>query len=163
MVLWKVTAAIPSPYGEGSRGARSGQKPEIGLREVARILKPDGRIVITGWCKDYLGWRVLDSEICLSNDPVPQPTSNSSSVSLNANRRTVSRTEASTYRDQRDGRTASYLAFTVGLAPFQKKILVTRGHDTPVQAFTLRTGTAYGRCDLVCDASITAPVRMSEE
>lgn len=36
------------------------RKPEIGLREVARVLKADGRIVITDWCNDYLACQILD-------------------------------------------------------------------------------------------------------
>ncbi|MCF6155678.1 MAG: methyltransferase domain-containing protein [Candidatus Brocadia sp.] len=35
-------------------------KPEECLAEIARILKPQGRVVITDWCDDYIACRVCD-------------------------------------------------------------------------------------------------------
>lgn len=36
------------------------RKPEECLAEIARVLKPQGRIVITDWCDDYIACRVCD-------------------------------------------------------------------------------------------------------
>lgn len=34
--------------------------PDVALREIARVLKPAGRIVITDWCDDYLACSICD-------------------------------------------------------------------------------------------------------
>lgn len=36
------------------------RKPEECLAEISRILKPQGRVVITDWCDDYIACRVCD-------------------------------------------------------------------------------------------------------
>ncbi|GAB63240.1 MAG: methyltransferase domain-containing protein [Candidatus Jettenia sp.] len=36
------------------------RKPEACLLEIARVLKPQGRIVITDWCDDYIVCRICD-------------------------------------------------------------------------------------------------------
>ncbi|MBM2835226.1 MAG: cysteine synthase [Candidatus Brocadiaceae bacterium] len=36
------------------------RKPEACLREIARVLKPQGRIVITDWCDDYIACKICD-------------------------------------------------------------------------------------------------------
>lgn len=41
--------------------------PETALAEIVRILKPNGRIVITDWCGDYLPCRVCDMYLRLVN------------------------------------------------------------------------------------------------
>lgn len=35
--------------------------PAAGLAEIARVLKPEGRVAITDWCDDYLACRVADA------------------------------------------------------------------------------------------------------
>lgn len=42
-------------------------KPEECLREIARILRPQGRIVITDWCDDYIACRVCNLFLRLWN------------------------------------------------------------------------------------------------
>ncbi len=34
--------------------------PDIALKEIKRVLKPDGKVVILDWCKDYLLCRICD-------------------------------------------------------------------------------------------------------
>ncbi|MGH7558720.1 MAG: class I SAM-dependent methyltransferase [Gemmatimonadota bacterium] len=34
--------------------------PSAGLAEIARVLEPRGRVVITDWCDDYLACRIVD-------------------------------------------------------------------------------------------------------
>ncbi|MBI2470115.1 MAG: methyltransferase domain-containing protein [Planctomycetes bacterium] len=36
------------------------RKPEACLLEIARVLKPQGRLVITDWCDDYVACKVCD-------------------------------------------------------------------------------------------------------
>ncbi|MBU6392322.1 MAG: methyltransferase domain-containing protein, partial [Planctomycetes bacterium] len=36
------------------------RKPEACLLEIGRILKPDGKIIITDWCDDYIACRICD-------------------------------------------------------------------------------------------------------
>ena len=36
------------------------REPERCLSEIARVLKPQGNLVITDWCDDYLACRVCD-------------------------------------------------------------------------------------------------------
>jgi len=36
------------------------RQPAKGLDEIARVLKPEGRLVITDWCDDYLTCRICD-------------------------------------------------------------------------------------------------------
>ena len=36
------------------------RNPEACLREIARVLKPQGRIVITDWCDDYVACKICD-------------------------------------------------------------------------------------------------------
>ncbi len=36
------------------------REPRVALKEVMRILKPTGRVVITDWCNDYMTCQVLD-------------------------------------------------------------------------------------------------------
>ena len=36
------------------------RNPEACLREIARVLKPQGRIVITDWCDDYIACKICD-------------------------------------------------------------------------------------------------------
>jgi len=36
------------------------RNPEGCLREIARVLKPQGRIVITDWCDDYIACKICD-------------------------------------------------------------------------------------------------------
>ncbi|HET7312851.1 class I SAM-dependent methyltransferase [Salinisphaera sp.] len=42
-------------------------RPDIALREVRRVLEPDGRLVITDWCGDYLTCRMLKRYLRLSD------------------------------------------------------------------------------------------------
>jgi ubiquinone/menaquinone biosynthesis C-methylase UbiE len=43
------------------------RKPEECLLEIARILKPQGRIVITDWCDDYIACRICDAFLRIFN------------------------------------------------------------------------------------------------
>ena len=36
------------------------RQPVVALREMLRVLKPDGSLIITDWCDDYLACRVCD-------------------------------------------------------------------------------------------------------
>ena len=51
--------------------------PIASLTEMKRVLKPDGRVVILDWCKDYWGCRIIDlalkvSDPALSNSAIPK-------------------------------------------------------------------------------------------
>ena len=35
-------------------------EPEAGLAEIARVLRPQGRLVVTDWCGDFLTCRLID-------------------------------------------------------------------------------------------------------
>ena len=35
-------------------------QPEVSLREMRRVLRPDGSVVIMDWCKDYVSCRLFD-------------------------------------------------------------------------------------------------------
>jgi len=41
--------------------------PETALTEIVRVLKPNGRVVITDWCNDYLSCRVCGMYLRLVN------------------------------------------------------------------------------------------------
>lgn len=43
------------------------REPAKALREIARILKPEGRLVITDWCHDYISCRICDLFLRLFN------------------------------------------------------------------------------------------------
>lgn len=43
------------------------RRPDKALREIARVLKPAGQIVITDWCDDYLACSVCDWVLRWSN------------------------------------------------------------------------------------------------
>lgn len=36
------------------------RQPEIALREMLRVLQPNGRLIITDWCDDFLACRICD-------------------------------------------------------------------------------------------------------
>ena len=36
------------------------RKPEVCLQEIARILRPQGRLVITDWCDDYIACKICN-------------------------------------------------------------------------------------------------------
>ncbi len=43
------------------------REPYLALTEMRRVLKPDGRLVITDWCDDYLACKVCDLFLRLFN------------------------------------------------------------------------------------------------
>ncbi len=43
------------------------QKPVTALTEIARVLKPDGKLAITDWCHDYFACRICDLYLRLFN------------------------------------------------------------------------------------------------
>ncbi len=43
------------------------RRPQQALREIGRVLRPSGRVVITDWCDDFLACRVCDGILRLFN------------------------------------------------------------------------------------------------
>jgi ubiquinone/menaquinone biosynthesis C-methylase UbiE len=43
------------------------RNPQRALGEMARVLRPNGRLVLTDWCDDYLACRLLDVWLRLFN------------------------------------------------------------------------------------------------
>jgi len=43
------------------------RNPHLALTEIRRVLKPHGRVIITGWCDDYLACKVCDLYLRLIN------------------------------------------------------------------------------------------------
>lgn len=43
------------------------RQPEEALREFKRVLRPDGRLVITDWCDDYFACRICDRLLRIFN------------------------------------------------------------------------------------------------
>ena len=66
-VSWQTARASELPFGDRSfdvvmcaSAFHYFDDPIASLVEMKRVLKPDGRIVILDWCKDYWGCKILD-------------------------------------------------------------------------------------------------------
>lgn len=66
-VSWQTARATELPFGDRSfdvvmcaSAFHYFDDPLASLIEMKRVLKPDGRVVILDWCKDYWGCQILD-------------------------------------------------------------------------------------------------------
>ncbi len=70
----RVAWAEDVPYGDATFDAVVScsvlhylREPMAALREMARVVKPGGRLVITDWCDDYLACRICDHVLRVFN------------------------------------------------------------------------------------------------
>ncbi|WP_413467369.1 class I SAM-dependent methyltransferase [Pleurocapsa sp. FMAR1] len=66
-VFWKKASASELPFGDRSYDVvvcassfHYFDDPIASLKEIKRVLKPGGRVIILDWCKDYWGTQILD-------------------------------------------------------------------------------------------------------